>query len=553
MANLTFQQVENLWVQEGGSPEWAPTMAAVAIGGESGGDPTAKNPSGADGLFQILMSAQSPEFQKQWAGQNLNDPAVNTRVAVALLGNGSGISNWSADPIGASIVANGSKPLTPQQAQQYATNPPPAQATLMADTTTGSGVTAGPTKLTPPEPGVNIKDFHGYDLSAIPTEYLGEAEQAIQKFISDPALKAKVESGSANSEYGYSSFSLSIPQLNAIVITSALAPNGMWDENTLQGIISNTDWYKTTDQNERTYQAALVSDPSSAHNALVQAQDKVLATANQIGVQLTKSQLDQIAEMYAAQSYTPTNTLGAESGTSQEWLDQAVIDSALNVKGTGQVTGNGTSVNEDYSGGSADLSSSTSPTALGGISQQLYSAFQQVAQNYLLYDPNNPNSGLLTTSDIMRDVDQALLSYTGTGSSGLASEFVNNATAKFTQQAMAQASSVYPTLAPAIQQGTSPLSYVTPLTNYVASQLGMSSGQINVMDPQWNWLIATTDPKSGIKGPVTQDQALQKITSPNFSWTDPNGQKMTYMNTNSALQIANGLQQSITSAFGKGA
>lgn len=558
--NYSYQGLQNLWIKNGGPPEWAPTMAAIALAAESGGNPSATNPtSGAEGEWQILSSAQSAAFNKAHPPASMSDPNANARAAIALLGDGSGISNWSADPIGQAIVANGSKPLTPQQAQQYATQGAPTNATLdSAVTTTPSadGTTAGPVKLAAPMAGVNIKNFHGYDLTAFTgggSKYLGEAEQAILKYVANPALKSLVENSSSNNaEFGYSSFSLKVPQLNAVMITNALAPNGSFDQNTFQGIVSNTDWYKQTDQNQRVWQAALTSDPSSAHNALAEAKDKVLATANQVGVHLTAGQLDQIANVYAAQSYTPTNTLGAESGTSQEWLDQAVVNTALNIKATGQVVPGGQNQQYDYAGGVTDASAADSPANLTGVMQSLYQGLLQSAQSFLLYNPNSPSLGMLSDKDLMNDVDQAMKEYTGTGASGQISQFVDGQVAKYTEQYKQQASSLYPTLAPVIASGSTPSSYIAPLTNYVASQTGMAQGQINVLDPQWNWIISSPG-ANGILGPVTQDQALQKITDPSYSWTDPNGKQMTYMNTNAGQQIQNQFSQQFAAAFGKGA
>lgn len=435
-----------------------------------------------------------------------------------------------------------------------------ANTVLTSDVTTtsqntGDGVTAGKTTFAAPIAGADISNFHGYDLSVFTgsnADFLGEAEQAILKFISDPALKAKVTSSSGNAEYGYSSFGLSVPQLNAVIITAALAPNGMFDENTLEGLVSDTSWYKSTDQNQRSYEAALVSDPSSAHNALQQAQDKVLATANQLGVNLTAAQLNQIANVYAAQSYTQTNILGSESGTGQEWLDQAVVDTVLNVKATGTVSPSGTQVAYDYAGGSTDLSNSENPSSFTGVLQSLYQGFLSAAQSYLLYNPDDPTKGMLSTQDLETAAENALKQYTGTGASGQISQFVNGQIASYTETLKQQASSLYPTLAPLIQQGTTPQSYIQPMTNYVGSITGMGQGQVNVLDPQWNWLISSPG-ANGVLGPVTQDQALQKITNPSFSWTDPNGQSMNYGKTNAALQMSNNFQQSILGAFGKGA
>lgn len=69
----TYAQLEGLWVSGGGPPRLAPLMAAIAMA-ESGGDPQARNGSGASGLWQILGNP--------FPG-NPFDPATNARMAVA--------------------------------------------------------------------------------------------------------------------------------------------------------------------------------------------------------------------------------------------------------------------------------------------------------------------------------------------------------------------------------------------------------------------------------------------------------------------------------------
>ena len=69
----------------------------------------------------------------------------------------------------------------------------PIPATLTSDMTTtpgANGVTAGPTKLAAPLAGVDIKNFHGYDLSAfLDSAELGNVEHIIEQYVSDPAFK----------------------------------------------------------------------------------------------------------------------------------------------------------------------------------------------------------------------------------------------------------------------------------------------------------------------------------------------------------------------------
>src|ERR1019366_3408036 len=129
----TFQQLENLWTSNGGSPQWAATMAAVALYGESGGDATIVNKSsGATGLWQVLSSAQTPAFNAQHPSANMKDPNANARAAIALLGNGSGLQQgWGTDQVAQYVAANGGTPLSQAAAQNF-------------QTTSGEGATAKP-------------------------------------------------------------------------------------------------------------------------------------------------------------------------------------------------------------------------------------------------------------------------------------------------------------------------------------------------------------------------------------------------------------------------
>src|SRR5271166_2889467 len=95
-------------------------MAAIALL-ESGGDPNAKNPSGATGLWQIeypLHADLSPDGTRQ----ALYDPTANAKAAIAILGGGGGLcSGWGTvqggDGIGIAVCNAGSKPWTVQQLQ----------------------------------------------------------------------------------------------------------------------------------------------------------------------------------------------------------------------------------------------------------------------------------------------------------------------------------------------------------------------------------------------------------------------------------------------------
>jgi hypothetical protein len=55
VATYNFSQLEQLWINAGGSRSLAPLAAAIAIV-ESGGNPDAYNPSSASGLWQLISS-----------------------------------------------------------------------------------------------------------------------------------------------------------------------------------------------------------------------------------------------------------------------------------------------------------------------------------------------------------------------------------------------------------------------------------------------------------------------------------------------------------------
>ncbi len=110
---LTFNQIETLWIANGGDPAWAPTMAAIAWF-ESEGNVTAlnNNPSTQDfsvGLWQInyfggLNSSRTAEYGS--SGTLQNNPNAQAKAAIALLGNGAGLSNWQGDPAGNVALAS---------------------------------------------------------------------------------------------------------------------------------------------------------------------------------------------------------------------------------------------------------------------------------------------------------------------------------------------------------------------------------------------------------------------------------------------------------------
>jgi hypothetical protein len=102
LSQLSFSQIEQLWVSNGGSQMLAPIMAAIAMA-ESGGNTDAlnNNPSTGDysvGLWQInyYSNLLGPRTQKYGSPSNLqSDPNLQAKAAIDLAGNGSGLGNWT--------------------------------------------------------------------------------------------------------------------------------------------------------------------------------------------------------------------------------------------------------------------------------------------------------------------------------------------------------------------------------------------------------------------------------------------------------------------------
>ena len=134
MAQLTFTQIEQLWIRNGGTPGWAPLMAGIAMA-ESGGNTQAfnTNPATTDksvGLWQInyygnLYTGRSRSFGSPTKLRETSD--AQARAAIALSNNGhlTGVwgTPWYKDATWQQWVNSGAPP-TPEATlvQQWVRN-----------------------------------------------------------------------------------------------------------------------------------------------------------------------------------------------------------------------------------------------------------------------------------------------------------------------------------------------------------------------------------------------------------------------------------------------
>jgi len=75
-----------------GWPEYEMGWAGRVIGCESGFNPSARNPSGASGWWQVMLPLHQHLFRE---GEHWSDPYANSRVALVLY-NQSGHTPWNA-------------------------------------------------------------------------------------------------------------------------------------------------------------------------------------------------------------------------------------------------------------------------------------------------------------------------------------------------------------------------------------------------------------------------------------------------------------------------
>lgn len=90
MPKFSFQQLEDIWTQAGGSPTFAPMAAAVATA-ESGGDPNSFNQNSNGTVDRGLWQINSIH-----GSQSTFDPMANARAAVGISKGGTDWRPWAS-------------------------------------------------------------------------------------------------------------------------------------------------------------------------------------------------------------------------------------------------------------------------------------------------------------------------------------------------------------------------------------------------------------------------------------------------------------------------
>ena len=544
MTTYNFAQLEKLWTDAGGPPEWAPTMAAVALA-ESGGRSDAKNPSGATGLWQTLMSAQSATFQKQYGSLDLTNPKNAAKLAVIQLRGGPGITNWVADPVGKYVAENGSRPLTQLEAQNVDATiskgaaPTPQNRNPVAGAGAGTAAqlsTSSSSGLTPAEaaqietPYTGPGAYKGFDLQGITAGQLANVKQAINTVLSQPGgVKGILDAIYKN--YGSEAWMANIPEVRTILVAGSLLG---WDSNKalFDSEFQNTNWYKTTAPGVRNWQELSANDPASAANAVRLAASRVINDANSLGVQLSEAQVQSIAKTVASQSIssvTGTNTY--DNSVLAESQIYSYITAAQQVPAAQAATTPAALQGDQIDiGGGGDAGTVPIPTHApgttapgtpgapgapvtatngGGDAAYLLNQFESINRNFMLG---------MTSQQLQTAVQKALQSDTGQGN------FLTGQVQGFLSSAQSTAQNLYPAFSGAIGNsangGNDQTMYqaTAPYRSLIAQYTGAADADtINLQDPQWSWILSGKAPPSsraaGLLSPqTTGNQTLDQGT-----------------------------------------
>jgi len=151
VTQLTFGQIEDLWIANGGSPGWAPLAAGIAMA-ESGGDPGALNNNSSTGDYSVGLwqinyfgSLLAPRTASYGSPSTLQaDPNAQARAAVALSNNGANWGPWRTDRAWQAWTSAGSPSMPNSTTVQGWLGaggvPTGGSATLLAATGSNSGV-----------------------------------------------------------------------------------------------------------------------------------------------------------------------------------------------------------------------------------------------------------------------------------------------------------------------------------------------------------------------------------------------------------------------------
>lgn len=233
----TYQQIEDLWVQNGGSPNAAPMAASIALA-ESGGNPGATNGNSNGSIDRGLFQVNSI-----WGSESTTDVAANVRAAISISSNGQNWQPWTTFQTGA-------------YKQFY--NP---------------GVQPD---------GQNITDNMGVSTSN--SSVTGFMAQPAQPVLSLDMLKAEAPMVAA--------LITSVPELQTIFQN---AVSGGWSTDRFISQVQNSQWWATHSDTARQAFATMKADPATWGQTVNNLEAKLLQMSVGVGANVPASVLQALA------------------------------------------------------------------------------------------------------------------------------------------------------------------------------------------------------------------------------------------------------------------
>ena len=351
------------------------------------------------------------------------------------------------------------------------------------------------------------------------------------------------------------------PELGPLLQQSATEG---WTTEQWQAELQKTGWFKNHAAATRDWMELVGSDPAEAARRVQEEQHNIQAVARNLGINFSDTQLQALSTQaleYGWDAQEIQDTLAktitfsnGQMGVSDYYLDpntgkpvdiltgrqayegpngeRATPDKALADKtwGSGNYQTadfNGTTVyykadsGASTGGGPAPYRSNTGATimpgggAIGATAQEL----KKRAASYMV-----PIS------------DQTLTQWATQIATGQAD--ANS----FDAYLAAQAKSMFPTMAQAIDAGITPQQYVDPYKQIAAKLLGMNPDSIDMSQPQWMRAVTQKDPKSGMP------TAMSLYDWENTVMQDP---RYGYQKSQNAVDRASAFAQALGEMFGQ--
>jgi hypothetical protein len=412
----------------------------------------------------------------------------------------------------------------------------------------GSGVvTPAPTgPVAPPIEGMDTQytgpgAYKGFDLHSLAPDLIGPAKQAIDQFLSTPGAEQQVLND-IYTNYSQESWAASNPEVRTLLVIGSLLG---WDKDPaiFEAQLQNTDWWKSTSDNQRNWQETIANDPGQARVAVREAAARVTNIANSLGVQLDASTLNDIATTVASQSVTGVGQFSNTQFTDQQ-IYQAVVGhfNSTDFLTSAQATSTSTPA--------STLNAASTATSTSGDAATLYNAFTTIARNYYLN---------LTPQQIAAKVQTYLQTDTGQGN------FQSGAVSGFTTEAQQMAKTMYPALGSVVGTtgvtgtDTTPYAALAGYRNLIATYTGYGGDPdtIDMTSPQWSWILAGKQPPSATTAAAGAPPATPSSSSSATPVLPSYDQVQSYLmgtpqfqTTDLAKQMAWHVGSQITKAFG---